>query len=87
MLKEGKVYILKNEALRVEIIQLYHDVLVVGHGERWKMTELIIRNYWWLGVMRDVKQYVEGCDMYQKIKNRIEVLVGKLKLSEILEKI
>jgi len=55
VLKEGKVYILKNKALRVEIIQLYHDVLVVGHGERWKMTELIIRNYWWLGVMRDVK--------------------------------
>jgi len=32
VLKEGKVYILKNEELRVEIIQLHHDTLVAGHG-------------------------------------------------------
>jgi len=32
VLKEGKVYVLKNEELRVEIIQLHHDVLVAGHG-------------------------------------------------------
>ena len=31
MLKEGKVYIPKNEALKVEIIQLHHDALVVEH--------------------------------------------------------
>ena len=35
---------------------------------------------------RDVGKYVEGCDLYQRIKNRAEELVGKLKLSEVLEK-
>ena len=34
MLKEGKVYILKDEELRVEVVQLHHDVPAVGHGER-----------------------------------------------------
>jgi len=34
MLKERKVYMLKNEELRVEIIQLYYDVLAVEHGGR-----------------------------------------------------
>ena len=34
VLKEGKMYVLKNKPLRVEIIQLYHDVLVTGHGEK-----------------------------------------------------
>ena len=34
VLKERKVYIPKNEELRVEIIQLYYDVLVVEHGGR-----------------------------------------------------
>ena len=29
---------------------------------------------------------MEGCDMYQRMKNRMEVPVGKLKLSEVLEK-
>ena len=31
MLKEEKVYVPKDEKLRVEIIQLHHDILVVGH--------------------------------------------------------
>ena len=30
VLKEGKIYVLKEEELRVEIIQLHHDVLVIG---------------------------------------------------------
>ena len=34
MLKEEKVYILKNEELRVEIIQLYYDMLTAGHRRR-----------------------------------------------------
>ena len=34
---------------------------------------------------RDVGKYVEGCDLCQRMKNRTEELVGKLKLSEIPE--
>jgi len=45
-LREGKVYVPKDEELRVEIIQLYYDVLAVKCGGRWKITELIMRNYW-----------------------------------------
>ena len=43
VLKEGKVYILKDEDLRV--IRLHHDVPAAGHGGRWKMVELVMRNY------------------------------------------
>ena len=31
MLKEGKVYVPKDEALRVEIIRLHHDMPMGGH--------------------------------------------------------
>ena len=31
VLKEGKVYVPKDEELRVEIIQLHHNVPVIGH--------------------------------------------------------
>ena len=31
MLKEGKVYVPKDEALRVEIIRLHHDTPMGGH--------------------------------------------------------
>jgi len=49
-------------------------------------VELVTRNYWWLGVMRDVGRYVEGCNLCQRMKNRIEELAEKLKLGEVLEK-
>jgi len=55
MLKEGKVYIPKNEELRVEIIWLHHDTQAIGHGGRWKITEFVTRNYWWPGVIRNIK--------------------------------
>jgi len=32
VLKEEKVYVLKDESLRLEIIQLHHDMPIVGHG-------------------------------------------------------
>jgi len=34
VLKEGKVYMLKNEALRVKIIQLHYDILVADYREK-----------------------------------------------------
>ena len=63
MLKEEKVYMPKDESLRVEIIWLYYNVPVAGHRGRWKATELVTRNYWWPEIMRDIERYVEGCDM------------------------
>jgi len=62
VLKEGRVYIPKNEKLRIEIIRLHHDTLIVGYGEQWKIVELVTRNYWWPGVTKEVKRYVEECD-------------------------
>ena len=38
------------------------------------------------GVAIDVGKYMEECNICQRMKNRIEVPVGKLKMSEILKK-
>ena len=46
VLKEEKVYVPKNEELRTEIIQLHHNVPMARHREKWKMVELVTRNYW-----------------------------------------
>ena len=63
------MYVSKNDELRTEIIWLHHDVPVVRHGRKWKTVELVTRNYWWPGVIREVGWYVEGCDLCQQIKN------------------
>jgi len=37
-------------------------------------------------VIRDVGKYVEGCNLCQRMKNKIEEPAGKLKLSEVPQK-
>ena len=59
VLKEKKIYILKNKSLRLKIIWLYHDTLITKHRGQWKMVELVIRNYRWPEVVKEMKQYVE----------------------------
>jgi len=63
VLKEGRIYIPEGD-LRKKIIQLHHDTPIEGHGGRWKMVELVARNYWWPGVMKEVGRYIDGCDTY-----------------------
>ena len=62
MYKKGKVYVPKDNILRAEIIRLHHDTPVGEHGGQWKTVELVTQNFWWPGVTKEVKQYMEGCD-------------------------
>jgi len=87
VLKEGKVYALRDEKLRLEIIQLHHNMPIAGHRKQWKTVELITRNYWWPGVTKEVKRYIKGCDQCQKMKNRAEMPVGKLRPNEVPERL
>jgi len=85
VMKEGRIYIPEGD-LRREVVQLHHSMLVGGHGGKWKMTELVTRNYWWPGVIREVRKYVEGCDACQQCKNKSEAPVEKLMPNTIPEK-
>ena len=85
VMNEGRIYVPERE-LRGKIIWLHYDTPVGGHRRRWKTTELVTRNYWWLGVTKEVGIYVDGCNACQRYKNRSEVPVGKLMPDTILEK-
>jgi len=86
MYKKGKVYVPKDKKLRAEIIRLHYDMLIEGHEEQWKTVELVTRNFWWPGVTKEMKRYIEGCDACQHNKNRTEQLAGKLMPNSIPEK-
>ena len=86
MLKEGKVYVPKDEALRVEIIRLHHNTPMGGHGGQWETAEMVTRNFWWPGVMREAKRYVEEYDACQRNKNCTEQPAGKLTPNSIPDK-
>ena len=86
MLRDGKVYIPKDKKLRAEVIWLHHNTLVGGHRGQWKTIELVTRNFWWSGVTKKVKKYVEGCNTYQRNKNQTEIPARKLIPNAVPEK-
>jgi len=86
MYKEEKVYVPRDDKLRAEIIRLHHDTLVEGHRGQWKTMELVTRNFWWSGITKEVKQYMEECDACQCNKNHTEQPAGKLMPNSIPEK-
>jgi len=51
------------------------------------MMELVIKNYWWPEITKDVGKYVDGCNACQRMKNRTEAPAEKLMANEILEKV
>ena len=64
----------KGEKLR--ILQHYHDSDMAGHKGVQSTYEKIQELYWWRGIYKDVRQYVETCEvcqLYSKIRHRDEL--------------
>ena len=81
-----KVYVLKDKELRLEVIQLHHNMLVARHKGRQKITELVTKNYQWPEVTKNVGKYVKECNLCQRIKNRTEAPAGKLMVNKVSKK-
>ena len=86
MYKERKIYMPKDNILKAEIIRLYHNTPVGEHGGQQKTVELVTRNFWQPGVMKEVKRYVKECNSCQRNKNCTEQPAGKLMPNSIPEK-
>ena len=84
--KEKKVYVPKDNILRVEIIRLHYDMRVGEHEGQQKTVELVTRNFWQPEVIKKIKRYMEGYDSCQKNKNHTEQPAGKLISNSIPEK-
>ena len=66
------LYIPPNVQLRTDIIQKHHDSIIAGHPRRFKTQELIACNYWWPGMQKHIRQYIDGCQACQRTKTHHE---------------
>jgi len=79
MYKEEKVYVPKDDKLRMEIVRLHHDTPVEGHRGQWKTVELVTQNFWWPGVTKEVKRYCKRITHRQSLITLSMSGKGKLK--------
>ncbi len=50
-----------DDFLRIWIIEKYHVIQILIHPNRDKIRQLLIQNYYWSDLTKDVKRYVKNC--------------------------
>jgi len=66
------------EKLRREILNEAHTAPYAIHPGGSKMYQTIKENYWWNGMMRNVKEFISKCLVCQQVKAEHQVPVGLL---------
>ncbi len=65
---DSRIYVPSDHVLRGEIIAHVHDHITAGHPGIEKTKELVLREYWWPKMKKDVKDYVRACETCQRTK-------------------
>ncbi len=65
---DNHIYIPQNHVLRGEIIARSHDHITAGHPGIEKTKELILREYWWPKMKKDIEAYIRTCETCQRTK-------------------
>ena len=69
--------------LREDIIIANHDHPVAGHPGIKRIHDLIMSEYYWPMLKKDIKAYVKGCDTCQKVKAKTSQTTTPLYPNEI----
>ena len=81
--RDGKIFVLDDDNLQMEIVCLHHDTPLAGHPGQEKMLELLERSYFWPGMSTYVKNYVSWCDQCACFKEGNMAPPGKLQPLDI----
>jgi transposase InsO family protein len=81
--ENGKIYVPEDQALRLDILKLYHDTPIAGHPGREKTLELVQRSYTWPGMSTFVKEYTNRCERCARMKPSNLAPPGKLRPLEL----
>ena len=82
---KGKIYIPNNRKLKKWILWENDDEADISYPEQQKIMELVKQNYWWLGLKKDIKKYVQECFKCQQNKVQHRRKHGELHSLEILQ--
>uniref|UniRef100_A0A0W0FI80 RNA-directed DNA polymerase n=1 Tax=Moniliophthora roreri TaxID=221103 RepID=A0A0W0FI80_MONRR len=66
--EDNRVYVPNDTDLRRRIVQSIHETPGVGHPGQWNTTEQVQRDFWWPGMVKFIKSFVDGCATCQQSK-------------------
>jgi predicted aspartyl protease len=81
--RSGRLYIPKNDELRLQLIKDHHDSRAAGHPGVAKTLEMMSRQYTWPEQRKDIERYVRNCQICRRSKPTRHTPYGTLKPLEI----
>ncbi|SJL18800.1 uncharacterized protein ARMOST_22401 [Armillaria ostoyae] len=65
---DQRIYVPRDPATQGEVISRCHDHITAGHPSIKKTKELVLCDYWWPKLKKDVETYVQGCETCARTK-------------------
>ncbi len=72
------IYVPQDHVLRGKIIVRSHDHITAGHPGVEKTKELVLREYWWPKMKKDIEVYICACEMCQLTKSSTQAKAAPL---------
>uniref|UniRef100_A0A0W0EU59 Reverse transcriptase-rnase h-integrase n=1 Tax=Moniliophthora roreri TaxID=221103 RepID=A0A0W0EU59_MONRR len=66
---KNRCYVPNQGNLRHKIVKTIHKAKGIGHPGQFNTLEQVSRDYWWLGMAKFVKMFVDGCAKCQESKS------------------
>ncbi len=73
------LYVSENLSVREELLKCHHDNLLARHFDADKISELLDCKYYWKSMIKNVKEYINTCDIYQRVKMKRHLSYDELR--------
>jgi len=73
------LYVSEDFSVRKELLKHHHDDFLVKHFDADKISELLDCKYYWKSMIKNVKEYINTCDICQRVKMKHHLLYDELR--------
>ncbi len=62
------LYVSEDFSIKEELLKCYNNNFLAKHFDANKINELLNCKYYWKSIIKNVKKYINTCNIYQKVK-------------------
>ncbi len=73
------LYVSEDLSVREELLKRHHDDLLARHFDADKISKLLNCKYYWKSMIKNVKEYIDTCDICQRVKMKCHLSYDELR--------
>ncbi len=74
------LYVSENLSVREKLLKRHYDNLLARHFDADKISKLLNCKYYWKSMIKNVKEYINTCNICQRVKIKRHLSYDELKL-------